>query len=575
MPDTSRPGRKKRWHHKDFNGCMKCKQRRVKCGLEKPACLRCQKLGVLCPGYRPLQIRIFELTRRRDDFQCEEDVANFDYFVESGSKIVALSQTTSQPFWSRFVLQLAETNAIIKHGLIALGALLRPLHAIPSSQKYDTICPPQAATKHSAAMYQLKSAALGALPPEAAIACCLVSAELDRWTEKSTSPVLQIMLAYRLLEGRSRANAAAPSTTKDDCQQLFEPMVDELLVDACSSADNFPTLTSGLMSNYQLASGLNRVESITTYMDALHSVASLLKAAFRSTCPYIVATAAEMDKISLTMDTLGHKLQHFHAVGEVPVEYQLLQVHHQVARIMFYTLGRDDEWIYDAFLPNFASIVEQMQHITSSLKMMRAQSAIAPTLGLIPPLFLVATKCRHPEVRQKALHLLHGVLRSERGWTSCMSAAISQFVIREETKEGEEQPQPCAGTLQNHPDNLYGNSLPERRPRRRIRLDEVEFSSRENKIYLAYTVYSSNPNNSPGSKRIASIPYLSHPSLETNNSTTTCQMSRKVLRHCGYTGVVLFSPQIECHCVVRSDSSPSVRNRVDEVRLQDLWHRIV
>ncbi|OAP61455.1 hypothetical protein AYL99_03658 [Fonsecaea erecta] len=542
MPDVSRPGRKKRWHHKDFNGCIKCKERRVKCGSEKPACLRCQKLGVLCPGYRPLQVRIFEL-RRQHDFECEEDAANFDYFRKSGSKVVALSQATSQPFWSRLVLQLAETNTIIKHGLVTLGALLRPLHAYHSSQDYRTLCISQSATKNStAAMCQLKSAALGGLPLEAAIACCLVSAELDRWMENTTSPAAQTMLAYRLLKGRRREITGVATTAKDECHQLFEPMIDELLVDACSSTDNFPTLTSGLMSNYQLASGLDRATSITTYMDALHSVAALLKAAFRSTCPYIVATPAEMAQISLTMDTIGHKMRQLHAEGELPVEYQLLQVHHQVARIMFYTLGREDEWMYDVFTTTFAAIVEQMQLILTSLRDTATttkrgeQSAFAPTLGVIPPLFLVATKCRHPQVRQRALQMLHGVLRRERGWTSCMAAAISQFVIREE-QEGEEEFQVCDGTLQNTEN-----------PRKRIALDEAEFSSRENKIYLAYTVYFNKANDSPRPKRIASIPYLSHPSVEVTNGMTY-QMSRKVLRHCGYTGVNLFSPQIECHCV--------------------------
>ncbi|KIW27629.1 uncharacterized protein PV07_07354 [Cladophialophora immunda] len=558
MPAVSRTGRKKRWHHKDFNGCIKCKQRRVKCGSEKPACLRCQKLGVVCPGYQPPKARIFELRRQRD-FHSDEDRTNYDFFLRSGSKIVALSQATSEPFWSRLVLQLAESNGIIKHGLIALGALLRPLHANPSSQKYGALCTPHATTKHSAAaMHKMKSAALGAVSPEVAVACCLVSAELDRWLEKETSPVLQILSAYRLLQERRRSNTAGSNTTQDECQQLFEPMVDELIVDTCSCADNFPTLTSGLMSNYQLASGLDRAKSITTYMDALHGVASLLKAVFRSTCPYIVATTAEMDDISFALDTVGHKLQHFHGDGELPVEYQLLQVHHRVARIMFYTLGRNNEFMYDAFHYDFCFIVEQLEQIITASERAgepttTGQSVITPTLGLIPPLFLVATKCRDTPIRQQASQLLHGMLRSERGWTSCMAATISQFVIQEELRPG---------TTPLNPDGLCERPLP-RQPRRRIKLDEVEFSSREDKIYLAYTAYSK-VDDSPGSKRIASIPYCSHPSVEKNN--TTCQMSRKVLRHCGYTGVILFSPQIECHCV-RGDtvSAKQIGNKFPKV----------
>ncbi|KXJ94229.1 hypothetical protein Micbo1qcDRAFT_193451 [Microdochium bolleyi] len=35
-------------------GCQRCRRRKVKCDQTKPACTRCEKLGVLCPGYRDL-----------------------------------------------------------------------------------------------------------------------------------------------------------------------------------------------------------------------------------------------------------------------------------------------------------------------------------------------------------------------------------------------------------------------------------------------------------------------------------------------------------------------------------------
>ncbi|OJJ44650.1 hypothetical protein ASPZODRAFT_134730 [Penicilliopsis zonata CBS 506.65] len=41
---------------KSRNGCARCKSKRVKCGEESPACHRCTRLGVRCPGYvQPLR----------------------------------------------------------------------------------------------------------------------------------------------------------------------------------------------------------------------------------------------------------------------------------------------------------------------------------------------------------------------------------------------------------------------------------------------------------------------------------------------------------------------------------------
>ncbi|RDW93633.1 Zn(II)2Cys6 transcription factor [Aspergillus mulundensis] len=33
-------------------GCLKCKQRRIKCDLRDPACAQCEKVGLSCPGYK-------------------------------------------------------------------------------------------------------------------------------------------------------------------------------------------------------------------------------------------------------------------------------------------------------------------------------------------------------------------------------------------------------------------------------------------------------------------------------------------------------------------------------------------
>ncbi|KAL1849246.1 hypothetical protein Plec18170_007538 [Paecilomyces lecythidis] len=49
MPNIGKPSR----------GCQLCRQRRVKCDLERPACQRCIKYGTACPGYRDQQELIF------------------------------------------------------------------------------------------------------------------------------------------------------------------------------------------------------------------------------------------------------------------------------------------------------------------------------------------------------------------------------------------------------------------------------------------------------------------------------------------------------------------------------------
>ncbi|KAE9363114.1 hypothetical protein N431DRAFT_423591 [Stipitochalara longipes BDJ] len=48
--------RSRKPHNKTKSGCTTCKKRRLKCGEEKPACLRCTRFGLQCEGYSILKV---------------------------------------------------------------------------------------------------------------------------------------------------------------------------------------------------------------------------------------------------------------------------------------------------------------------------------------------------------------------------------------------------------------------------------------------------------------------------------------------------------------------------------------
>ncbi|KOS19184.1 hypothetical protein ESCO_000486 [Escovopsis weberi] len=58
-------------------------------------------------------------------------------------------------------------------------------------------------------------------------------------------------------------------------------------------------------------------------------------------------------------------------------------------------------------------------------------------LGIVPPLFVVATKCRDATTRRHAIHLLRSSARREGMWDSEMSAKIGEWIMQlEERDEG-------------------------------------------------------------------------------------------------------------------------------------------
>ncbi|RFU81972.1 c6 zinc finger domain [Trichoderma arundinaceum] len=56
-------------------------------------------------------------------------------------------------------------------------------------------------------------------------------------------------------------------------------------------------------------------------------------------------------------------------------------------------------------------------------------------LGIVPPLFVVATKCREPTVRREAIQLLRSSARREGMWDSELAANIAQWVMEIEESE--------------------------------------------------------------------------------------------------------------------------------------------
>ncbi|KAH7007070.1 hypothetical protein EDB80DRAFT_718179 [Ilyonectria destructans] len=89
-------------------GCERCRRRKVKCDQRKPACLKCQKSKIQCPGYRDLdQVlfrdeseRIIRKARQLDLPQpalAQEVIATSNYLLKSGLATGCEPPQTSPP----------------------------------------------------------------------------------------------------------------------------------------------------------------------------------------------------------------------------------------------------------------------------------------------------------------------------------------------------------------------------------------------------------------------------------------------------------------------------------------------
>ncbi|KAH0831758.1 hypothetical protein FOPE_02814 [Fonsecaea pedrosoi] len=515
-------------------------------------------MGLPCPGYKVPIARIFEYRPPSVlHFDCELDKTRYEYFVQVGSKILATFQLNSMPFWTRLAPQLGLRHAAVRHGLTALGALQAPFHNITLAAEMQAQPRPEIsalAMSHThKAIRLVRTADPATLPTEVSLTCCLLFLAMQFWIEKTSSATMHIMAAYRILQERFGSDASSWVDSRDmprDFATTFIPSLNELINHACTFSDDFPPPGSGIPENYHLDYDVGQISNISDARSALDGVDRLLKCVLRATSTPGTSQSLEK-KIVLAFDCLDRKLQalhHTNVLSEDGFDYVHLCLHLRVANVMFWTTGQPDETGFDAFHVDFEFIVSWCRKIIhlDAAGPRRKQSVLSPSLGVLSPLFFVATRCRESRLRHEALSLLHDAGVSERGWTSCMAFAIARFVIHEEER--------------GLHDLLVGENAADR-PHRRLRLHDIQVDTPSRTAHITYFVFEQShqlraphpletpaPKSRPNSiiQCKASIPYPSHPSVEIDG--VTCQMPRKVFQACGYSSITLFRQRLGCHC---------------------------
>ena len=182
----------------------------------------------------------------------------------------------------------------------------------------------------------------------------------------------------------------------------------------------------------------------------------------------------------------GHHHHHHHHHHLSPRERSgiaALKMFQLNSSVLFRCMFNSTESHFDAFLPQYRTIVdlgheivagdehraaaercahhrpEEEQRPCASCRRPRDEAADVPgvpvgsnigpgparhikpsfstDLGIVPPLFFVATKCREPHTRRRAIRLLRSSARREGMWDSEMAARIGQWVMELEESEGD------------------------------------------------------------------------------------------------------------------------------------------
>jgi hypothetical protein len=111
-----------------------------------------------------------------------------------------------------------------------------------------------------------------------------------------------------------------------------------------------------------------------------------------------------------------------------PANLFLPKLYHSTIILLLRAKLSGPERRYDACLPSFERIVSLAAALLRSTKPCNTL-VLSLEPGVVAPLYLTATRCRHPAVRRHALALLQVANRQEGMWPSDGAAAVARNII--------------------------------------------------------------------------------------------------------------------------------------------------
>jgi len=228
VPVIKKP--KRRGLPKTKSGCRTCKQRRVKCGEERPFCFRCVKFGVPCDGYGVLDnpanlpgrnslilpkspnaaLPLPLLTNPNSSlFNAAQESRYFDVFCNKTAFDILPSFDSSATALRQVILQTCESEPSIRHAVVALGALDLAARSLrdfsPMSLDAWRETPLQhhqnALKQYATAIKAMRQAALTRKQDlRTTLLTCLVIMCFEAWNGNQELAIKQIQMGFKLIQ---------------------------------------------------------------------------------------------------------------------------------------------------------------------------------------------------------------------------------------------------------------------------------------------------------------------------------------------------------------------------------------
>jgi hypothetical protein len=385
-----------------------------------------------------------------------EDSPWIEYFsVRTGP---ALSSVSRHPFWSFTLPQLSASEPAIRHALIASSAAHARFEADATNNQlaHNAIDPSFILRHYNESIEQLKlNLSRGPQSLDYALLCCLLFISMECIFGNRVLVIDHLQNGLNMLqaslvqdgEHETSSNAVAKSI-RQEVRPLFHRL------DAQSTLIGFSG--SSLFNNTDKVFTL----SVPRSFDSLEHAKSSLDLLVASSLGFIrtihEARHVENDLISLSGRTLQiHLLSEFSIWKNSMANFvkscnifteednrfeKSLRLQHIATFIWLARCTELEESGFDAYLPEFASIVKWSRalivptpesqkpclHTKLTALSVTNVARFSLNMGYIPPLYLVAIKCREPITKREAISILEESNGREGLWDARLHARVAR-----------------------------------------------------------------------------------------------------------------------------------------------------
>ncbi|PSN61511.1 hypothetical protein BS50DRAFT_152970 [Corynespora cassiicola Philippines] len=451
--------------------CGTCRARKIKCDRGRPACKRCVSTGRVCEGYgvwgggnnpsnqkwpmarAPLLVAQAISPMASGRLSPDERVYT-EWFVQNTA--ARMSGVFISTFWHTLILQANFHETAILHATVALAAAhkrhMLSLDAPNDDESLDeeeryTLCQYNKAITHIRPFFANKDRA----SVRVVLITCMIFTCLEFLRGRYQTGHQHLRNGLRLLE------ETHPHDNSSEDAWLFEvfftlnvqtalfqysltpkqmqrpPPLPSIpsstqfdnILQARQSLDRFSNMTYRLYAEQRLPEDPRPYTEMLLCQRFVSESLSNWKSAFDGLQTNLLTGSAQA-------------LSRFDTYA-----LYILHINYTLTTILAATcLRREDEMVFDHHTPSFNSILEQLVNLMKLVSPQKLTTdptasgcerwAFCADMGVIPPLYYTAIKCRVLHLRRRAIELLRLANNQEGIWDATLCAAIAEVAIRDE-----------------------------------------------------------------------------------------------------------------------------------------------